>query len=130
MGFWIFIALVVLFVGSAIYVGNRRGEANAGDGVIASWEGLRVTRTELIECYSQPALRHPLHGLTARVEDSGTNIRQGGGRDDRRIHVIVEGPNTAVVKTKKVASTYNADASARNFAATLNMAKPPARPSE
>ena len=63
----------------------------------------------------------PLAGLAARVEDCGTKAHRGGGRDDRRVHVIIEGPNTAVVKTRRVGGTYNADAAARKFAATFNM---------
>jgi hypothetical protein len=90
-------------------------------GVVANWYGLRVTRSELIEGYGNNARRHPLAGLTARVEDSGTKAHRGGGRDDRRVHVIIEGPNTAVVKTRRVGGTYNADTAARKFAATFNV---------
>jgi hypothetical protein len=35
--------------------------------------------------------------------------------------VIIEGPGTAVVRTRKAKATYNGDAQARQFAATLNM---------
>jgi hypothetical protein len=121
-GFVIGVLIVVAFIGAAVIVGIRQGRANVRQGVIAAWEGLRVTQTELIEGYKANARRHPLKGLTARVEDTGTRVHLGGGRDDRRIHVIVEGPNTAIVKAQRVAAMYNGDAAARKFAAALNMA--------
>jgi hypothetical protein len=100
----------------------RQGRANVRQGVIAAWEGLRVTQTELIEGYKANARHHPLKGLTARVVDNGMRVHLGGRRDDRGIHVIVEGPKTAIVTTKRVAATFNGDAGARKFAAALNMA--------
>src|ERR1700761_4783476 len=119
-GFVLFMLIVVAVIAAGVYSAIRQGKANAAAGVIAHWEGLRVTRTELIQGYSQNAPRHPLKGVTARVEDTGTSVR--GGKDDRRIHVIIEGPGLAIVKTKNVADTYNGDALARQFAATLNVA--------
>jgi hypothetical protein len=119
-GFVIFMLIIVAVISAAIDRSIRQGKANAAAGVIAHWEGLRVTRTELIQGYSQNAPRHPLKGVKARVEDTGARVR--GGKDDRRIHVIIEGPGIAIVKTKKVAATYNGDALARQFAATLNVA--------
>jgi hypothetical protein len=124
-----FLILLVVFVAVAVLAG-RQGRANARDGVIAHWEGLRINETELIEGYGENAARHPLKGLTARVEDTTTRV---GSRDERRIHVIVEGPGTAVVKGRKVTAIYNGEPSARKFAAALNMASrqlgpPPANP--
>jgi hypothetical protein len=87
-GFVIGVLIVVEFIGAAVIVGIRQGRANVRQGVIAAWEGLRVTQTELIEGYKANARRHPLNGLTARVGDTGTRVHRGGGRDDRRIHVI------------------------------------------
>lgn len=113
-----FAILFGVFVVVAVLAG-RQGRANARDGVVAHWEGLRITKTELIEGYDPNAARYPLKGLTARVEDTTTAI---GGRDERRVHVIVEGPNTAVVKGRKVTVVYNGEPSARKFAAALNTA--------
>jgi hypothetical protein len=113
-----FLVLLGVFVVVAVVAG-RQGRANARDGVIAHWEGLRITQTELIEGYDANAERYPLKGLTARVEDTTTPI---GSRDERRIHVIVEGPSTAVVKGRKDTVFYNGAPSARKFAAALNMA--------
>jgi hypothetical protein len=113
-----FLILLGVFAVVAVLAG-RQGQANARDGVIAHWEGLRVSETELIEGYGKDAARHPLKGLTARVEDTTTRI---GSRNERRTHVIVDGPSTTVVKGKKVTAIYNGDASARKFAEALNRA--------
>lgn len=130
--FLMFVAAIIFIVVYRI----RNSKANARDGVIADWAGIRMTRTELIEGYKENAPRHPLAGLTARVENSGgvtSNVdgymAGGMGRittetdDNRQVHLIVEGPNTAIFKT--VSAKYqggNADASARQFATALNMA--------
>ncbi|BBZ48098.1 hypothetical protein [Mycobacterium parmense] len=113
-----FAILFAVFVVVAVLAG-RQGRANARDGVTAHWEGLRITDTELIEGYDANASRYPLNGLTARVEDSTIPI---GGRHERRIHVIVEGPNTAVVKGRKVTAFNNGEPSARKFVTALNNA--------
>jgi hypothetical protein len=87
MEFLILGAVVGIAIAVAIIVFKAR--ANTRDGVVMDWEGLRFTPTELIEGYSQNARRHPLKGLTARVEDTGFHR---GGPNQHRIHVIVEGP--------------------------------------
>jgi hypothetical protein len=51
--------------------------------VLANWQCLRITRTELIEGYKKDARRRPLSGLTARADDA-----------TGRTCVIIEGPNT------------------------------------
>ncbi|ORW05816.1 DUF2510 domain-containing protein [Mycobacterium kyorinense] len=129
--FLLFIAVIIFVVVYRI----RVGKANATDGVIADWNGVRMTRTELIEGYKKNARRHPLAGLTARVENSGSvtstvkgTIYGGSGhigtdsQDDRQVHLIVEGPNTAITKSRSVRYDGNADRSARQFATALNMA--------
>jgi hypothetical protein len=96
MEFLILGPVVGIAFGIAIIIFKAR--ANKRDAVVMDWEGLRFTRTELIEGYSQNARRHPLKGLTARVEDTGFHR---GGPNQHRIHVIVEGPNTAIVKSAR-----------------------------
>jgi hypothetical protein len=114
---------VAWFVLKAV-IANQQRKQNQAEGVIAAWEGLRITNTELIEGYGQNARRHPLNGLTARVEDSGTHSHN----DKRRVHLTVEGPNTAIVRTKQIGgrsdgpTSYHADENARKFAAALNLA--------
>jgi hypothetical protein len=78
--------------GIAIGIWQRR--RNVADRVIAAWAGLRITPTEPILGYRKNARRGSLAGLSATVEDSGTQARSRrlGGNDDRRIHVIFEGP--------------------------------------
>jgi hypothetical protein len=58
-------ALVVgLVLGVVIAVGIMvfKARANKRDEVVMAWEGLRFTRTELIEGYGQNAPRQPLEG--------------------------------------------------------------------
>jgi hypothetical protein len=114
----IFILFFCLGIAIAVAILVFKARANKRDGVVMDWEGLRFTRTELIEGYSQSARRHPLKGLTARVEDTGFHR---GGPNQHRIHVIVEGPNTAIAKSARSKSRFS-DTAARKFVATLNMA--------
>jgi hypothetical protein len=116
-GLFIVFLIFIALCGAAAYSGQRVARANGRDGVFATWEGLRVNKTELIEGYKADARRHPLKGLAARVEDAGT---RAGGRDDRRVHVIIEGPDTNIVKSAKASSPRNGDAAARQFVATVN----------
>ncbi|GBE64535.1 hypothetical protein MFM001_09970 [Mycobacterium sp. MFM001] len=129
--FLMFVAVIVFVVVYRI----RASKANARDGVIADWAGIRMTQTELIEGYKDNAPRHPLAGLTARVENSGGVTSDVGGymaggmgrittetKDNRQVHLIVEGPNTAIIKTVSAKYGGNADSSARQFATALNMA--------
>jgi hypothetical protein len=108
---------VAWFVLKAV-IANQQRKQNQAEGVVAAWEGLRVTNIELIEGYGQNARRHPLNGLTARVDDSGTRSHN----DKRRVHLTVEGPNTAIVRTKQIggrsngSASYYADENARKFA--------------
>jgi hypothetical protein len=107
-------------------------QQDVADGVVASWEGLRIAKTELIEGYESNAIRHSLVGLTAKVETTGdktvrnTITKENRLRavvdDDRRVHVTIEGPRTAIVRSVFTKTSYDADARARQFAAQLNMA--------
>jgi hypothetical protein len=110
-------------------------QKNAADGVVASFDGLRMTKTELVEGYEGNANRHSLVGLTAKVEATGGKTARvvtthsgsavGVGSvvdDDRRVHVTVEGPQTAIVYSVFVKASYDAEARARQFVAQLNLA--------
>jgi hypothetical protein len=122
---------------------RKREEAAAkyqqdmADGVIAVWEILRISETQLIEGYTSNAPRHSLAGLTATVETTGTVITEDGGyrmnngvivgrrtttRDERQVHVRIEGPQGGFVYTVKLKDNPEADAKAREFAAQLNRA--------
>jgi hypothetical protein len=110
-------------------------QQNVADGVVTSFDGLRMTKTELIEGYEGNAKRHSLVGLTAKVEATGGKTARvitthsgsaiGVGSvvdDDRRVHVTIEGPQTAVVYSVFVKSSHDAEARARQFVAQLNLA--------
>ena len=90
---------------------------NRKRGVFAHWEGLRLTRTELIEGYKRKARRHPVTGLAAHVEQC-----------NELVSVVVEGPDTSIVKNFEstrlatVLSGGKAVPRAHEFVAALNLA--------
>jgi hypothetical protein len=108
------IALIVLGSLWQVIARAHHGRLNRRQLVVADWEGLRITRTELIEGYKGRATRHSLRGLTAWVEPDG-----------KRVGVVVEGPGTSIVK---ISSIYNLPfmpakvPSTQRFAAALNLA--------
>jgi hypothetical protein len=113
----IFVASFLIGIAIAIAWLVFKARANRRDEVLMDWKGLRVTPTELIVGYFQNSPRHSLKGLTARVEDTGFHR---GGANQHRVHVIVEGPDTAFVKSVPAKSRYT-DQQAREFVANLNM---------
>jgi hypothetical protein len=87
---WLFVLLVMMLVAPGLN-SARRQRLNKDQGVLASWEHLRITRTELIEGYKKTAQRRSLRGLSARVDDG-----------DGRVQVIVEGPGTTIVESHRL----------------------------
>lgn len=131
--FWLVIfGLIALWV---VWKRHQR-KADQAAGIIAKWYDLRLTKTELIDGVGKHAKRYPLAGLTARVENTGT-VTTTGGRysgsggggsysantsDDRKVHLMIEGPDMAITRSLSVRIYGNADVTARQFATTLNMA--------
>lgn len=137
---FVIVGIVVVF---AVRTVVRRNAQNAADHVIASFQfnegALRLTASELIEGYGEEAPRHPVSGLTASVEDSGTvNRRLTATRmlllgplslavpkklDDRELFLTIEGPTTGLLRSvtlkDKSAST---GAAVRRFAMAINTA--------
>jgi hypothetical protein len=118
----------------------EKDEENVRDGVFYVWGDLRISSTQLIEGYESNAPRHSLAGLKATVESTGNvvsdthEVRDVRGRaiwgsvettarDERQVHVRIEGPRTGLVYTVKLKDNPNADAEAREFAAQLNLAR-------
>jgi hypothetical protein len=128
---------------------TRNRAQNRADSVIAyvaipGGGSLRLTATELIEGYGENARRHPIAGLVARVEDSGTlNRRVTATRlvafgvfalaapkkqDDRELYLTIEGPTTAILRTIQVKNAASITTRARSFAMQVNMASKAALP--
>lgn len=125
---------------TAIRKGKEQQAENAHDGVVAALPvpggSLRLTTTELIEGYGDTARRHPLAGLTASVEDSGTvNRRLTATRlvalgplalaapkklDDRELYVSIQGPGVAIVKAIPLKNAPRVGQQARAFVMQLN----------
>lgn len=135
--FCIGIAALVVFV---VWRAKSRTKENSADGVIATLAlpdgALRLTRTELIEGWGDTALRHPIANLNASVEDSGTvNRRLTVTRiaalgplalalpkklDDRELYLMVEGPDTVILRQVAVRKSPAIGKQAREFAMRLN----------
>lgn len=133
----VIVAAVIWF---RVIVSRKQKELNAGDGVIATLNiptgPLRLTATELIEGYAPDAPRHPIAGLVARVEDSGTlNRRITATRlvalgvfalaapkrlDDRELYFTIEGPATALIRTIELKKQPQMGEAARKFAMQVN----------
>ncbi len=124
---------LLLFLGQLRTIGFSRQDRASG--VIASFEAFRLTPTELIAGYKRAARRYSVAGLTARVETTGnvtTNtsgfIGPHGGsvgtteKDSRVVHVIIEGPDTALRCSSKLENNRKADTQAQWFATQLNLA--------
>jgi hypothetical protein len=136
MAIVVVIIMVAVFVIAVAYQVSV-AKAKKAAGVIASFANLNLTKTELIEGLGDTAPRHPLAGLTARVEDSGTlNRRITATRlvamgpfalaakkkqDDREAFLTVEGPDVAIVRTVQMKNKPSAGSEARAFAAKLNL---------
>ncbi|MBV8860717.1 MAG: hypothetical protein JO082_03725 [Mycobacterium sp.] len=128
------IIFVPAMIGMGIYLGIRGIERSWRDrraGVIEAWSELRLTKTELIEGYKKTALRHPLIGLSAKVEviqpSANQPVAQGSaervaGSDEARAHVrlTIEGPHTAIVRSETMYS--DTEGKARDFAAHIDLA--------
>lgn len=78
LGGIVFLVIVIGITTLLVIVGSKnariRREQDEAEGVVSvlRGEGLRLTATELIEGYRAEARHHPLKGLVARAEDSGT----------------------------------------------------------
>ena len=112
---WLVVGLVILVAGPGI-TRARRERLDKDQGVLAAWESLRITRSELIEGYKRASRRRSLNGLTARVDDDGGRVR-----------VIVEGPGTTIVESHRLVSAgylipRNATDRAASFVTAFNLA--------
>lgn len=133
------IVIIIFIVVFAIAMGVKSaGESSKRDaGVLLSFSDLHLTATHLIEGNPATGVKHPLPGLTARVEDSGTlNRRITATRlatigvfalaakkkqDDREVYLTIEGDTTAIVKSVQFKANPKAGLEARQFAAQLNL---------
>jgi hypothetical protein len=92
-------------------------------GVIEAWSELRLTKTELIEGYKKNSLRHPLNGLSAKVEvfQPGPGQTDADGDKPRAVvRLTIEGPHTAIVRSEPMYA--DTEGEARDFAAHVDLA--------
>jgi ribosomal protein L7/L12 len=127
----IFVFIAIFIIAMAVQTSKRN--ADKALGIIATFDGLKLTTTHLLV----GGIRHPIAGLTARVEDSGTlNRRITATRlvtigvfalaakkkqDDREVYLTIEGDALQIVRTVQFKKTPAAGTAARQFAGQLNL---------
>jgi ribosomal protein L7/L12 len=128
---FITVVTVVFIIAMAVQTAARNADKAAG--IIAKFDGLQLTATHLIN----GGIKHPLAGLTARVEDSGTlNRRITATRlvtlgvfalaakkkqDDREVYLTIEGADVQILRTVQFKKNVAAGTAARQFAGQLNL---------
>lgn len=135
MGWLIVIGFCVIVVG-LIWWAAVSSKRDSDAGIIASFSGLKLSRTHVIEGGRDSAKRYPLDGASAFVEDAGqlskritaTRALATGvvalawrkRKDDRSIFLTIQGPGVALVREVRVEDNKDAPAEARAFAARVN----------
>ena len=104
------VPLAVAMLG-AIWAEARTSRRDRADGVVVSWAGLQLSRTELILGSEPAATRIPLAGLHAAVTTTGDPPTQ--------VHLTIDGHGDAMYRSR--AYSYGASTDARKLAMLLNM---------
>jgi len=106
----IVVPLAVALVG-AMWSDVGTSLRDKADGVVVTWAGLRLSRTELILGSEPAATRIPLAGLHAAVTTTGDPPTQ--------VHLTIDGHGDAIYRSR--AYSYGASTDARKLAMLLNM---------
>jgi uncharacterized membrane protein len=130
----IFIIAVLRQVRYALMAASRRRQ-NTADGVIASWQNVRMTQTELIDGYKPNAARYPLAGIAANAFTTGKvekrvlmaadgQVLGNSTNDTRRTHLVIKGPHVNLSYTGDKSSKFGFRESANigRFVEQLNEA--------
>lgn len=106
----IVVPLAVAMLG-AIWTEVRTSRRDRADGVVITWAGLRLSRTELILGYGPDAAHMPLTGLHAAVVTTSGSPGQ--------VHLTIDGHDPAIHRYRP--HSYGADTEARKLAMLLNV---------
>ncbi|WP_439383201.1 ribosomal protein L7/L12 [Amycolatopsis lexingtonensis] len=137
---WAVVVLLLAIIAGAVGVKVMRSATLAGadleEGVIAVFEGLRLTRTAVVEGTGDRAVHHPVAGLSARVEiRSAEHSRVTVPRVlllgllalavkkrayESEAHLVVEGPGTTLERALSLRTHPDGAAAAQEFAERLN----------
>ena len=104
------VPMAVALVG-AMWTDLRTSRRDRADGVVTTWAGLRLSRTELILGYQPAATRIPLAGLHAAVMTTGDPPAQ--------VSLTIDGHGAAIERQRPY--SYGASTDARMLAMLLNM---------
>jgi hypothetical protein len=105
--------LIVMAIAFVVERYQRRRD-NA-DGVLMSWDDLRLTGAHLIVGSRRDAQRLPLPGLHAKVAVTGSS---GPGNDDE-VHLTIESAGQDIHRSQPY--TYGASGGAQAFAIKFNL---------
>lgn len=113
---WIGVLVVPMAVMMALaYVVERRQRRrDHADGVLMSFDDLRLTRTHLLVGSGPEALRFPLAGLTATATTTAPP-----GHDADEVHVIIE--NAGCEIRRRLPYSYGSSGDAQMFAIKFNL---------
>jgi hypothetical protein len=101
--------MVVAFVSEQCQ--QRRDRA---EGVLMSWDDLRLTRSHLIVGSRRDAARFPIGALSAKVD-----ITRSPNRPDDEVHLVIT--NAGADIRRRQPYSYGASGNAQIFAIKLNM---------
>ena len=105
------VPLAVAMLG-AIWTEARTSRRDRADGVVLTWAGLRLSRTELILGHGADATHIPLAGLHAEVVNTT-------GDSPTQVHLTIVGHGPAIHRYRPL--SYGASTEARKLAMLLNM---------
>jgi hypothetical protein len=106
---------MAIMVTVAILVERRQRRRDQADGVLMTWDDLRLTRTYLIVGSAHDAQTLPLGGLKAIV-DITTSPGQADG--DQTVHLTIQNGSLGVHRSQPY--SYGASGNAQTFAIMFN----------
>jgi hypothetical protein len=98
----------------AFLVERYQRRRDRADGVVMSWDDLRLTRSHLIVGAGSEADRYPIRGLSAKVD-----VTRSPDRPDDEVHLVIK--NAGCDIRRRQPYSYGASGNAQMFAITFNM---------
>ncbi len=105
---------VAIMMAVAFFVDRGQRQRDRADGVLLSFDDLRLTRTHLLVGSGPDAQRFPLAGLTATAT---TTAPPGGDADE--VHVIID--NAGCDIHRRLPYSYGSSGDAQMFAIKFNL---------
>jgi hypothetical protein len=107
---------MLVMMAVAIVVDLHQRRRDRVDGVLMSWDDLRLTRNQLVVGSRRDAPRLPLTGLVAKVAVTDS---PGDARDDHEVHLTIENAGQDIHRSQPY--SYGASGGAQAFAIKFNL---------